>query len=76
VRSTREARASRTMGGACKRRHLHPWPILRDARLRFATAGSSEAVNLSISAIFDMSQIKDLAPPEFAKIEKIRSLSA
>src|ERR1700722_6060230 len=36
---------------------------------------ASEAVNLSISAIFDMSQIKDLAPPEFAKIEKIRSLS-
>jgi hypothetical protein len=38
-------------------------------------ARTSEAVNLSISAIFDMSQIKDLAPPEFAKIEKIRSLS-
>ncbi|HEY4922687.1 MAG TPA: hypothetical protein VII40_21490 [Xanthobacteraceae bacterium] len=41
---------------------------------RFAPS-ASEAVNLSISAIFDMSQIKDLAPPEFAKIEKIRSLS-
>ena len=40
---------------------------------RFAPS-ASEAANLSISAIFDMSQIKDLAPPEFDKIEKIRSL--
>ena len=43
--------------------------------LNFWPKSSSEDVNLSISAIFDMSQIKDLAPPEFAKIEKIRSLS-
>ncbi|SMX59246.1 protein of unknown function [Bradyrhizobium sp. ORS 285] len=38
-------------------------------------AASSEGVNLSISAIFDMSQINDLARPKTAKFEFFLILS-
>jgi hypothetical protein len=47
--------------------------ILRGPRA--GRAAASEFVNLSILALFDMSEIKDLAWPETPKIRKIHKLS-
>jgi len=51
VRSAGAARASRTMGNECKRRRLRLRPILRDARLRYATAGSQDEASVAASVV-------------------------
>ncbi|MFD2185101.1 hypothetical protein [Rhodoplanes azumiensis] len=45
------------------------------ARRGPAAPGTSEAVNLSIFALFDLSQINDLVGPETPKTGKIHKLS-